>query len=191
MIIRVSCMAMAIVAIVLTGCGEFMEGMNRGVASQQAYLARQADPFGAMLAELPASPQPVTALPIDIFYRCTTAEERSSDYAFHQGEWYHKGWRDSAWMPIACGQGPHRSTSYSYADTSCGFQGGVAWHVSSLTSRSSLTIINVRIDTYALDYRSVVNDSSGKGERTSTAVCKELEVGTGRLVRDKNGWARK
>ena len=167
-----------------------MEGMNRGVASQQAYLARQADPFGTMLADLPASPQPVTTLPIDIFYRCTSASERSFDYAFHQGEWYHKGWRDSAWMPIGCGQGPHRRSSHAYADTTCSFRGGVAWHVSTLTSRSSVTIVEARIDTHALDYRSVVNDSSDKGERTSTAVCKELEAATGRLVRDKQGWAR-
>lgn len=191
MTIWVSFTAISAAALALSGCGEFMEGMSRGAASQQAYLARQADPFGTMLAELPAGPAPVAALPIDTFYRCTNESDRSSDYAFHQGEWYHKGWRDTIWTPIACGQGPHRLTSYAYTDTTCGFQGGVAWRVSMMTSRSGVMITEQKIDTHTLDYRSVVNGLGGTGERKSTAVCKELDAGTGRLVRDKTGWVRK
>jgi len=160
-------------AIGLSACADFMEGMDRGASRQEAYLARQADPFGTYVADLPASPAPSANVPITVFYRCSDGK-RSHDYAFQDGEWYQKGWRDSEWTPLACGKGAHRTTSFSHASSTCGSNGRVFWLWRDFQTRDSWFQIEQKIDIEDLVYRST--QDLGKGEKTIQQDCEEIDV---------------
>jgi len=170
---RLSLSILAIASLGLSGCGEFGEGMSRGIAMQQEYQQKLADPWGTHLAELPPFPGLVASLPISKFYRCTS-DKRSFDYVYFDGEWYHKAWRDDSWQPIACNKGRHRDSSWSSSSAACGFDGRKFWNRTLIFFRNGSDYSEESVDTKNLVYRSKYDQ--GKGEKTSEATCKVIEV---------------
>ncbi|MRW93342.1 hypothetical protein GJ699_25465 [Duganella sp. FT80W] len=161
-------------SVALTGCADFAEGMQRGMASQQEYRDREADPFGAYLADLPMSPAKIKQLPAPEFYRCT-GEGRSLDYAFYRGEWYHKGWREGEWTVLGCNQGNRRSVAFlSYASSTCGDNGRKFWNITTITSRDGFTISEAELDRKTLVYSTKY--TFGGSTRHLRATCKQIEM---------------
>src|SRR5690349_15859894 len=110
---RVRVVIAIVTALMLSACAEFLEGMDRGTRMQTEYRERraiEADPFLAELQDMPQHPQPVGEFPGREFYRCTDGK-RTLDYAFHDGEFYSKGWRQGAWYVMGCNKGKLRTSS--------------------------------------------------------------------------------